>query len=175
MTSATTAASLDSLNPATGEAVGSVPLTPVDEIPAIVSRARDAAKSWSAMTAQERADIIRPAGARLVERANELGELLSREQGKPIPEGIGEVTGCGARLSDEVDEIAEAVQPQVLKGEGVQSTVYHDPYGVCAAITPWNFPILMPHWMVLPALIAGNTVVLKPSEETPLIAQAYAD
>ncbi len=175
MTTATTAASLDSLNPATGEVVGSVPLTPVGEIPAIVARARDAAKAWSAMSAQERADIIRPAGARLVERAEELGELLSREQGKPIKEGIGEVRGCGSRLSDEVDEIAEAVRPQVLKGDGVRSTVYHDPYGVCAAITPWNFPILMPHWMVLPALVAGNTVVLKPSEETPLIAQAYAD
>ncbi|MFK7883355.1 MAG: aldehyde dehydrogenase, partial [Phycisphaerales bacterium] len=122
-----------------------------------------------------RADIIRPAGARLVERAEELGELLSREQGKPIPEGIGEVRGCGARTSDEVDEIADAVQAQVLSGDGVQSTVYHDPYGVCAAITPWNFPMLMPHWMVLPALVAGNTVILKPSEETPLIAQAYAD
>lgn len=175
MSTATAAVSLDSLNPATGEVVGSVPLTPIGEIPAVVAKAKEAAKSWSAMTAKERADLLRPAGARLVERAEELGELLSREQGKPIAEGIGEVTGCGSRLSDEVDEIADAVQPQVLKGDGVQSTVYHDPYGVCAAITPWNFPMLMPHWMVLPALVAGNTVVLKPSEETPLIAQAYAD
>lgn len=175
MTTATTTASLDSINPATGEVVGSVPLTPVSEIPAIAARAREAAKAWSALSARERADILRPAGARLVEMAEELGTMLSREQGKPIPEGIGEVQGCGSRLSDEVDEIAEAVQPQILKGEGVQSTVYHDPYGVCAAITPWNFPILMPHWMVLPALVAGNAVILKPSEETPLIAQAYAD
>jgi acyl-CoA reductase-like NAD-dependent aldehyde dehydrogenase len=175
MTTATTAAALDSINPATGDVVGSVPLTPVSQIPAIAARAREASKSWGALSAKERADIIRPAGARLVERAQELGELLSREQGKPIPEGVGEVTGCGSRLSDEVDEIAHAVEPQILKGDGVQSTIYHDPFGVCAAITPWNFPILMPHWMVLPALVTGNTVILKPSEETPLIAQAYAD
>jgi len=175
MTTATTAALLDSINPATGEVVGSVPLTPVSEIPAIAARAREASKAWAALSPMERADIIRPAGERLVARAEELGAMLSREQGKPIKEGIGEVTGCGARLSEEVDEIAKAVEPEILKGEGVQSTVYHDPYGVCAAITPWNFPILMPHWMVLPALITGNTVILKPSEETPLIAQAYAD
>ncbi|MFK7884698.1 MAG: aldehyde dehydrogenase family protein, partial [Phycisphaerales bacterium] len=100
MTTATAAVSLDSLNPATGEVVGSVPLTAVGEIPAVVASAKKAAKSWAAMTAQQRADIIRPAGARLVERAEELGELLSREQGKPIPEGIGEVRGCGARTSD---------------------------------------------------------------------------
>ncbi|RMH30673.1 MAG: aldehyde dehydrogenase [Planctomycetota bacterium] len=175
MTTLTNTATLDSINPATGEVVGSVPLTPVGAIPGIVAKARAASKAWGAMTAKERADILRPAGQVLMDRSEELGKLLSREQGKPFADGIGEVQGCGYRLSDEVDEIAEAVRPQVLKGEGVETTVYHDPYGVCAAITPWNFPILMPHWMVLPALVAGNAVVLKPSEETPLIAQAYAD
>lgn len=175
MTTATDIATLDSINPATGEVVGSVPLTPVGAIPGIVAKARAASKAWGAMAAEERADILRPAGQVLMDRSEELGKMLSREQGKPFGDGIGEVQGCGHRLSDEVDEIAEAVRPQVLKGEGVETTVYHDPYGVCAAITPWNFPILMPHWMVLPALVAGNAVVLKPSEETPLIAQAYAD
>lgn len=171
----TASGTLDSINPATGEVVGSVPLTPVGAIPAVVARARAASRAWGAMTAEERADVLRPAGRVLMDRSEELGRLLSREQGKPFAEGIGEVQGCGYRLSDEVDEIAEAVRPQVLKGEGVETTVYHDPFGVCAAVTPWNFPILMPHWMVLPALVAGNAVVLKPSEETPLIAQAYAD
>jgi succinate-semialdehyde dehydrogenase/glutarate-semialdehyde dehydrogenase len=181
MTTLTTAtpptapATLDSINPATGEVVGSVPLTPIAEIPTIVVRARAASKAWGSMTARQRADVLRPAGRALADRAEELGRLLSREQGKPFREGIGEVRGCGERLSGEADEIAAAVEPQILTGEGVETTLYHDPYGVCAAITPWNFPILMPHWMVLPALVTGNTVVLKPSEETPLIAQAYAD
>ncbi len=172
---ASTITTLDSINPATGEVVGSVPLTPIAEIPAVVARARTAAKDWAALTARERADVLRPAGRALADRAEELGRLLSREQGKPFREGIGEVRGCGLRLSDEADEIAAAVEPKTLTSEGVETTLYHDPYGVCAAITPWNFPILMPHWMVLPALITGNTVVFKPSEETPLIAQAYAD
>jgi acyl-CoA reductase-like NAD-dependent aldehyde dehydrogenase len=63
----------------------------------------------------------------------------------------------------------------VIEDERVRSTVYRDPYGVCAAIAPWNFPFAMPHWMVLPALATGNAVVLKPSEQTPLVGQAYAD
>ncbi|MCC5824316.1 MAG: aldehyde dehydrogenase family protein [Phycisphaerales bacterium] len=175
LTPASASTTLDSINPATGEVVGTVPLTPIAEIPAIVARARAAAKDWAALTPAQRADILRPAGQALMDRSEKLGRLLSREQGKPFKDGIGEVQGCGHRLSDEVDEIAAAVQPQVLTGEGVESTIHHDPYGVCAAITPWNFPMLMPHWMALPALVTGNTVILKPSEETPLIAQAYAD
>lgn len=174
-TLATTTATLDSINPATGAVVGSVPLTPIDRIPAIVAAARAASAPWAALTAEQRADTLRPAGQALMDRAEELGRLLSMEQGKPFKDGIGEVQGCGRRLSDEVDEIADAVRPQTLKGEGVESTIHHDPHGVCAAITPWNFPMLMPHWMVLPALVTGNAVVLKPSEQTPLIAQAYAD
>ena len=166
---------LDSLNPATGEIVGSVPLVPLDAIPAIVARARAALPAWAALSARQRADILRPAADVFAARAEELGTLLSREQGKPIRDGIGEVAACGSRLGEELDEIAAAVEPQLLTGEGVETRVHFDPFGVCAAITPWNFPILMPHWMVLPALITGNAVILKPSEETPLIAQAYAD
>ncbi len=175
MPTTTTTAQLDSFNPATGELVGSVPTTPAAEIPAIVARAREALASWGSMTAQQRADIVRPAGKALADRADELGELLTREMGKPLAEGVGECRGTGEGLSDEVDEIAKAVAPQRLDGDGVKTTLYHDPLGVCAAITPWNFPLAMPHWMTLPALVTGNTVVLKPSEQTPLIAQAYAD
>ncbi|TVP54216.1 MAG: aldehyde dehydrogenase, partial [Gemmatimonadales bacterium] len=71
--------------------------------------------------------------------------------------------------------MVEALEPEVVEDGRLRSTVYRDPLGVCAAITPWNFPMSMPSWMVLPALMAGNTVVFKPSEETPLSGQAYAD
>ena len=69
----------------------------------------------------------------------------------------------------------DALRPEVLQDGRTYTGLIHPPFGVAAAITPWNFPISMPHWMVLPSLVAGNTVVLKPSEETPLIAQAYVD
>ena len=100
---------------------------------------------------------------------------MSAEQGKPIADAVGEVTHTGEKLLTEVDEIAEAVAPRELTAEGTVTTLRYDPLGVVAAITPWNFPMLMPPVDGAAALVAGNSVVLKPSEQTPLIAQAYAD
>jgi len=95
--------------------------------------------------------------------------------GKPLASAVGEVRSCGTGLAEELTEMVEAFAPEILEDSRTRTVLLHDPLGVAAAITPWNFPIAMPHWMVLPALMAGNTVVLKPSEETPLIAQAYVD
>jgi succinate-semialdehyde dehydrogenase/glutarate-semialdehyde dehydrogenase len=172
---ATAAATLQSYNPATGELVGEVPATPIDEVPAIVARARAAAPAWAALTAQQRADVLRPAADVLESRADDLGLLLTREMGKPLAEAIGEVKGVAASLRTKLDEIVNAVAPVTLDDDATHSTLHYDPYGVCACITPWNFPIAMPHSLVIPALVTGNTAILKPSEETPLIAQAYAD
>jgi len=174
METTTDAGTLRSYNPATGEEVGSVPVTPAGEIDRIIARARGAQPAWAALGAAGRAAMLTPIAEILLSRAEELGELLSREQGKPIPEGIGEVRVCGEALKTEPGEIVDAIAPRSLEEDGVRSTIYHDPYGVCAAITPWNFPMKMIEWMVIPALVAGNTVVLKPSEQTPLIADAYA-
>ncbi|MHC5114416.1 MAG: aldehyde dehydrogenase family protein [Planctomycetota bacterium] len=172
---ATSADTLASIDPATGEVVGSVPVTPIDAIAGIVERARAAQSAWARLDLAGRSVCLRAAGMKLVERADELGLLLTREMGKPLKEGIGEVTHCGSTLADELDEIAAALAPQERVDDSIRSVVHNDPFGVCAAITPWNFPVAMPHSLVIPALMAGNTVVLKPSEETPLVAQAYAD
>ena len=180
MTTATTQpaasqATLDSINPSTGEVVGSVPVATPDEVRATVRRARAAQPAWEALSLEQRITTLLPAGKILMDRAEELGELLCREMGKPLAEATGEVQACASNWEEELREIAEALSPQILEDENTRSMVYRDPLGVCAAITPWNFPILMPHWLLLPALMAGNTVVFKPSEETPLIGQAYAD
>ena len=166
---------LVSRNPATGEVVGEVPITPAERIAGIVQQARGAQPAWEELGLTRRAELLRPAGARLIERSETLGALLTREMGKPLAEGIGEVRDCGETLSATLDEIVAALEPDTLDDGEVASTVYHDPFGLCAAITPWNFPLAMPHWSVIPALVAGNTVLLKPSEETPLIAQAYVE
>lgn len=166
---------LDSINPSSGEIVGSVPVATPDEVRAAVARARAAQPAWESLTLEQRIEKLLPVGAMLLDRAEELGELLCREMGKPLSEAIGEVRACATGWEKELREIAEALRPQVVEDEHTRSTVYRDPLGVCAAITPWNFPILMPHWLLLPALMAGNTVVFKPSEETPLIGGAYSD
>ncbi len=138
-------------------------------------RSRTRAARLGREEAQERARLIAPAGKALCERATELGALLTAEMGKPLREAVGEVKHCGESLEKELPEIVEALQPEIVSDETLESRVYHDPFGVCAAISPWNFPVAMPHSLVIPALVAGNTVVLKPSEETPLIAQAYVE
>ena len=166
---------LDSINPATGDVVGEVPVATPDEVVAAVARARAAQPAWRALGAARRAEAIAPLGAKLVDRADTLGLLITREMGKPLAEGIGEVNECGTTLDKTLREIVEAMEPEQLDDGGVVSTIHHDPFGVCAVITPWNFPLAMPHWGIIPALVAGNTVVIKPSEETPLIAQAYVD
>jgi acyl-CoA reductase-like NAD-dependent aldehyde dehydrogenase len=168
-------AMLRSVNPATGDSVGEVPITPVENIPAIVARARAAQRAWRTLGIDRRIELIHPLAQKLIDRADDLGRLLTDEMGKPLADAIGEVKHCGTSLDDMMAEIKSALQPQTLDGDKVQSVIHRDPFGVCAAISPWNFPIAMPHEMVIPALVAGNTVVLKPSEETPLIAQAYAD
>ena len=174
MDTTTDAGVLRSYNPATGEEVGSVPVTPASEVDAVIARARAAQPAWQALGAKKRAEMLEPAGRALLERAEALGELLSREQGKPVAEGIAEVKGVGEGIPGEALEVAGALEPEILQKGDVRSTVHYDPYGVCAAITPWNFPMKMPYWMTIPALVAGNTVVMKPSEQTPLIADAYA-
>jgi succinate-semialdehyde dehydrogenase/glutarate-semialdehyde dehydrogenase len=95
--------------------------------------------------------------------------------GKPRKESVAEARSLGAGLVRELDEIVEALEPEVHDDGRARSTVYRDPLGVVGAITPWNFPMSMPSWMLVPSLAAGNAVVFKPSEETPLSGQAYAD
>ena len=165
---------LKSYNPSTGDVVGEVPVTSLDDIPGIVERSRAAQPAWDALGHDGRARLLTEAAASFRTRADELGRLITQEMGKPLAEGIGEAKSL-ASVQHELQEIGEALAPETFDDGRHRSTVHHDPLGVCAAITPWNFPMAMPAWMVLPALAAGNTVILKPSEETPLSGQAYAD
>lgn len=166
---------LQSYNPATGDLVGEVNTTPTSEINAVVRSARSAQLEWEAIGVDARAELLVTACTKLARRSDELGKLLTLEMGKPLASAIGEVKSCGSSIASDVEGMIEALRPEVVEDKRTRTTQYRDPFGVCVAITPWNFPISMPHWMCLPALMAGNTVVLKPSEETPLIAQAYVD
>lgn len=168
-------ATLVSYNPADGAPVGEVPVTPVGDVGAIVARARAAQPGWAALGPEGRRDALRGAAERMVEAAERVGRQLTLEMGKTLAEGVGEVRYTGLELTAELDEMVAAFTPEHVEDRHTRSVMHYDPLGVCAAITPWNFPFSMPHWMVLPALMAGNTVILKPSEETPLTGQAYVD
>jgi acyl-CoA reductase-like NAD-dependent aldehyde dehydrogenase len=166
---------LSSHNPADGSLVGAVEITPPEAVAERVAAARRAQPEWAALGAQGRAEVLLRAKPRFAERSAAIGELMAREMGKPIDDATGEARGCGLRLDHELAEMVEAFAPQELDDGRQRTRLLREAFGVCAAITPWNFPFLMPHWTALPALMAGNAVVLKPSEESPLTAQAWAD
>ena len=166
---------LVSLNPATGEPLGEVEQTPPTAVDRVVARARSAQTAWGDRPAAERCAALLEAGRRFSSDAERLAEFITAEMGKPRAEALLEVQSLSAGLEEHLDEIRDAIAPEVLRRGNDESVIHHDPLGVCAAITPWNFPMSMPSWMVFPALAAGNAVVFKPSQETPLCGQAFAD
>lgn len=171
----TTSALLESMNPATGEIIGSVPVTSIDEIATIVTRSRTAQSDWNALGLDGRLALMRPIADRLIEEAPEIGRLITAEMGKSTPEAQGEASYGASKFASELVSAFEAFQPEEIADENTRSILYRDPLGVSVAITPWNFPMLMPQQCILPSLVAGNCVIFKPSEETPLVGQAYAD
>lgn len=174
-TSIPSAEVLESFNPATGKLVGTVRVTALEEVDQAVARAHAAQPAWAALGLEARARMIKSAAAALEANAQRIGELASHEMGKPLKEAIGEARHCAASLAESVDDIASALAPETLDDGKVKSELRFDPLGVAACITPWNFPVAMPQDVVVPSLVAGNCVVLKPSEKTPLCAQAWAE
>ncbi|CAM3472878.1 aldehyde dehydrogenase family protein [Parendozoicomonas haliclonae] len=163
---------LKSFNPADGELVGEVTVTPADQIPAVVAQAKEAAKIWRRKTAKEQLAIVEAAYAKAEPHAERLAQLLSMEMGKDIRRSTSEVQGSIFSGPYIGQGVVEALKSRNL-GHG--TTLQYQPLGVAAVISPWNYPLAMANNLIIPALIAGNTVVFKPSEETPLIAQAFVE
>ena len=141
-----------------------------------VLAARTAFPKWSLSTPQQRFDALDAVGTEILARRAELGELLSREEGKTLPEGIGEVVRGGSIFkffAGEALRTAGEVVPSVRPGLGVEIT--REPVGVVGLIAPWNFPIAIPAWKIAPALAYGNSVVFKPAELVPGSAWALAE
>ena len=141
-----------------------------------IDAARDAFRTWSLSPIQQRADILDKAGNLILARKDELGKLLSREEGKTLPEGVGEATRAGQIFKFFGGEALR------LSGEKIASTrpgleveVTREPIGVVALITPWNFPIAIPAWKIAPALCYGNCVVFKPADLVPGCGWALVD
>ncbi len=167
---------IDVRNPATGERIASVPdLTAADADRAIAAAA-DAMSAWAATAASERARILRRWFDLLVENTDDLAQILTAEQGKPLAEARGEI-GYGAGYVEWFAEEARRMNGEIIPAPSGDRrlVVLREPVGVCAAITPWNFPNAMLARKVAPALAAGCAMVAKPASQTPLSALALAD
>jgi aldehyde dehydrogenase (NAD+) len=146
------------------------------EVQSAVEAARGAFPAWSTGNVQARSDALDRIGSEILQRREELGTLLAREEGKTRPEGIGEVTRAGhifKFFAGECLRLAGELLPSVRPGIGVEIT--REPIGVVGLITPWNFPIAIPAWKIAPALAFGNCVILKPADLVPGSAWALAE
>lgn len=165
------------INPSnTADVVGEYARGTSADVHHAVAVAREAFRSWSQTTPQQRFDVLDRAGSDVLAQKEELGRLLAREQGKPLADGIGEAARAGAILKFFA---GEAVRPHGEKVDsvraGIEVDVTREPLGVVAAITPWNFPLAIPAWKIAPALAFGNTVVFKPAELAPGSPWALVD
>ena len=162
-------------NPATGEEIAAVPLCRAEDVEKAVSAAKAALPAWSAMPIKERAQVFYRYKALLEKNIDELTALVNLENGKVMSEARAEI-----EKSIEVTEFACSM-PQLAGGEmlevsrGVECRIDRYPVGVVACITPFNFPNMVPNWTIPNALVLGNTMVMKPSEQVPLSSMRLAE
>lgn len=163
----------DVLNPATEQVIAQCPKADDALLDQAVKAARAAFPTWSELPVEDRAAVIEALAAALEARAVEFASLLTCEQGKPLDQAMGEVIGCTFILRAFRDR---RLQDTVLRSEGGNTIVEHrTPLGVVAAITPWNFPLVLLMNKLGPALITGNTVVVKPAPTTPLTTLLFGE
>ncbi|MEC8086598.1 MAG: NADP-dependent succinate-semialdehyde dehydrogenase [Pseudomonadota bacterium] len=173
---ADTGQTVDVTNPATGDVLGTVPKMGANETGAAINAANDAYPDWRAKTAKERAIILRKWFDLMIENQEDLARLMTAEQGKPLKESMGEIVYAASFIewfAEEGKRIYGDIIPQHAPGKRI--VVTKEPIGVCAAITPWNFPAAMITRKCGPALAAGCTMVLKPATATPYSALALAE
>lgn len=175
----------DSHNPATGAVMGRFPQSDAIEVAAAVAAARQAQPAWAALSLVQRREYLNRVADAIAANAERLATLVTQEQGRPLG-GVGpdqvpgsrfELSGCEAWTRATASlELAPEV---VFEDETRRDELHRKPYGVIAAIAPWNWPLMISIWQVIPALYAGNTVVLKPSEYTSVcgleLARVVAD
>jgi acyl-CoA reductase-like NAD-dependent aldehyde dehydrogenase len=171
------ASSTRDINPSdTNDVVGEYAQADSAQTDAAIAAAHSAFPAWARTTPQERHDILLRASTEILARREELGRLLSREEGKTLPEGIGEATRAGQIFdffAGETLRIPGEKFASVRSGVDIEAT--REPVGVVGIIAPWNFPLAIPAWKIAPALAYGNAVVFKPADLVPGSAHALAE
>src|SRR5215203_4203866 len=157
------------INPATEESIEEIRISSREDIDEVVDRARAGLLEWRGFAGLDRAELFHDLARNLRDHSEELAEIMTQEGGKPYIENhdeVGWTAACfdyyGEIARDSVGYLPAPIEPQQL------ALVIKEPVGVVACIVPWNYPLLLAAWKVAPALAAGNSVILKPSEETPL-------
>ncbi|MGI9306151.1 MAG: aldehyde dehydrogenase family protein [Gammaproteobacteria bacterium] len=167
----------ENINPSdTADSIGRFAQADAQQLDDAAEAARGAQKIWARAGLEKRQAVLSAIGAELMARADEIGELLSREEGKPRAEGVGEVFRAGqffnyysAEVLRQLGENADSVRP------GIEIDIRREPLGVVGVISPWNFPLAAACWKIAPALAFGNAVVWKPANLTPAVAVAFAE
>jgi alpha-ketoglutaric semialdehyde dehydrogenase len=170
------AKTFESVAPATGEVLGTVPRSTAEDVDRAVARAKSAFEDWRLVPAPERGNILFRFAELLRAHKQELTDLMTREMGKVKAEAGGDVQEAidmSYYMGGEGRRLFGQTTPSELRDKFMMSV--RMPVGVVGAITPWNFPIAIPSWKLAPALVCGNTVVLKPAEDTPLLADGFVE
>ena len=170
-------AEVENRNPSdSSDLIGLFAQASADQLDAALDQARHAQKEWAAVGLEHKQAVLMAIGTELMARSEELGRLLSREEGKPLAEGKGEVYRAGqfftyyaAESLRQIGENADSVRP------GVEIDVRREPVGIVAVISPWNFPMATASWKIAPALCYGNAVLWKPANVTPASAVALTE
>ena len=165
------------INPSdTSDLVGEYAHADAAQTERAIQAARQAFPAWSRGSVQARADALEKIAAELLARKDELGNLLAREEGKTLPEAVGEVARAGQIFRFFAGEVVRASGEHLPSVRpGIEVDITREPIGVVGIITPWNFPIAIPAWKIAPALAFGNCVVLKPADLVPGSAWALAE
>src|SRR5579862_9369849 len=172
----TTAQTFESTSPATGETIGVFPKQGPDEVDRAVARAKDAFAEWRLVPAPKRGEILFRLARILEQEKSALTDLMTREIGKVKAEAGGDVQEAidiTYYMAGEGRRLFGHTTPSELRDKWNMSI--RQPIGVVGAITPWNFPVAIPSWKMIPALVCGNTVVLKPATDTPALAERFVE
>ena len=141
-----------------------------------VEAAKKAQIEWASVGIEKKSNILINIGNELISKSKEIGELLSREEGKTLPEGIGEVARAGQQFQYYGAECLRMAGEKIPSTRpGYQVEITREPIGIVGIISPWNFPIAIPAWKAAPALMCGNAVILKPASLTPASAIALTE
>src|SRR5712691_7313453 len=166
----------DSTSPATGELIGTFPKSGPEDVDRAVEAAKRAYEEWRLVPAPARGEILYRFGGLVREEKDELALLMAREMGKVLPEAGGDVQEAidmSQYMAGEGRRLFGQTTPSELPDKFNMSV--RMPIGVVGAITPWNFPIAIPAWKLAPALVCGDTIVFKPAEDTPLLAERFVE